>query len=258
MLKKRIIPVVLLDGFSVLKTRKFGTRRNLGSPITVMTTYNKRNVDELIILDIDASKQNRKIDHFIIKDITDGCFMPLTIGGGLKSCSDIELLLNSGADKITINSSALTSPSLILEAVHNFGSQCIVVSIDIKSINGNLFIHSDTTDTSNIDIIEYLKLLENSGVGEIFINDVDRDGEMNGPNCDLAKVVSDTVKTPIIFAGGIGLPEHCSELIKKGNVDAIGVSSIFHFTDYTPEDCRRALRDSGIPARINENEVEFI
>jgi imidazole glycerol-phosphate synthase subunit HisF len=255
MLKKRIIPVVLLDGFSVLKTRKFGTRRNLGSPITVMTTYNKRNVDELIILDIDASKQNRTIDHFIIKDITDGCFMPLTIGGGIKSCNDIELLLSSGADKITINSIALSSSSFILEAVRNFGSQCIVASIDVKNIDGNLSIHSETSDTSNIDIMEYLKLLENSGVGEIFINDVDRDGEMNGPNYELAKVVSDTVKVPIIFSGGIGQPLHCSELIKKGNVDAVGVSSIFHFTDYTPEDCRRALRDSGIPARMNENEV---
>lgn len=251
MLKKRIIPVVLIDGFSILKTRKFGARRNLGSPITIMNTYNKRNIDELIILDIDASKQNRAIDHFIIKEITDGCFMPLTIGGGIKSCKDIELLLSSGADKITINSSALSSPNFILEAVSNFGSQCIVASVDVTNVDGKFSIHCETTEASNIDIIDYLKLLENSGVGEIFINDVDRDGEMNGPNFELANIVSDTVKLPIIFAGGIGKPQHCSELIKQGNVDAVGVSSIFHFTDYTPEDCRRALRDAGIPARLN-------
>ena len=141
MLRKRIIPIVLLDGFSVLKTINFNQRRNLGSPITVARTYNTRNVDELVLLDIDATKQKRSIDKFTIAEVAKECFMPLTVGGGIKTVKEIQGLLAKGADKIAINSYALENPAFIKEASDMFGSQCIVVSIDVVEDNDNFYIY---------------------------------------------------------------------------------------------------------------------
>ena len=249
MLKKRIIPIVLLDGFSVLKTIKFNTRRNLGSPITVMRTYNTRNVDELIILDIDASKQNRPIDHFTIKEITNDCFMPLTVGGGIKNCHDIENILKFGADKVSFNSAAINNSKFVDEAVKNFGSQCIVISIDVIKSNGNYFVFSQNKINLDLNLMDWCKKLSSSGVGEILINNVSLDGTMEGCDSNLAKKLVEKVKVPFIFAGGVSSPQNVAELFALSDIDAVGVSSIFHFTDYTPKDCRKALLEAGIPAR---------
>lgn len=249
MLKKRIIPVVLIDGFSVLKTINFDVRRNLGSPVTVMRTYNTRNVDEMIILDIDATRQHRSIDKFTIAEISKDCFMPLTVGGGISCCKDIEDLLKAGADKISINSIALNRPESVKIFSDEFGSQCIVVSIDLVEQEGKYYIYIDGVVRVDINLYDYLKALEDSGAGEILVNSVTRDGSMAGGDVNMAKFINELIHVPLIYCGGISSPENSVEVIKTSDVDALGISSIFHFTNYTPDDCRKALRENGIPAR---------
>lgn len=249
MLKNRIIPIVLLDGFSVLKTVRFNERRNLGSPVTVMRTYNTRNVDEMILLDIDASKQCRPIDKFTIKEISADCFMPLTVGGGISNCKHIEELLSIGADKISINTAPYKNPILIQEAAANFGSQCIVVSVDIVKVDQTYHLYSNNKVLEGLDVIDWIAKIQELGAGEILINDVSKDGTMSGFDTHLAEMVAGMVEIPLIYAGGINSPSNACDLIKASGADAAGVSSIFHFTDYTPEDCRKSLRSAGVPAR---------
>lgn len=248
MLKKRIIPIVLLDGFSVLKTINFKQRRNLGSPVTVLKTYNTRNVDELVLLDIDASKQSRSIDKFIIKEIAQECFMPLTVGGGIRTISEIQDLLKVGADKVCLNSIAFESPDFIVQSSSTFGSQCITVSIDIVEEEGRFYRYSNGIIQRDLDLNHWIPYIEKCGAGEILINNVTRDGLMIGGDKNLAQYISELVNIPVIYAGGISSPEDSSYLADC-KVSAVGISSIFHFTDYTPEDCRLALENKGIPVR---------
>ena len=245
MLKHRIIPIVLIDGFSVLKTINFKTRRGLGSPITVMRTYETRNVDEMVILDIDASKQSRSMDKWLVQEISQDCFMPLTIGGGIKTCYQIEELLEAGADKVSINTSSITDTAFIKEAVKVFGAQCIVISIDVgadaKLYNPGL--------SSEISVQDHIAMMHDCDVGEFLICDVAKEGTMEGPNLSLATDLTSKIEKPVIYAGGVSKPADCVDLIQSANINAVGVSSIFHFTDYTPQDCRNALVEAGIPAR---------
>ncbi len=170
MLRHRVIPVVLLDGYSVVKTVQFDIRRNLGNPITVARIYNSRNVDELILLDIDASKENRHIDFITIEDMASECFMPLTVGGGLRTCDDIGKALQKGADKVVLNTSALIDSNIIKRASSTFGSQCIVVSVDVNK-NGSCYsIFSHSGCKINIEFLEWCKKAESLGAGELFIN----------------------------------------------------------------------------------------
>jgi imidazole glycerol-phosphate synthase subunit HisF len=245
MLKHRIIPIVLIDGFSVLKTIKFETRRNLGSPITVLRTYETRNVDELIMLDINASLEDRYFDRWLVEELSSECFMPLTIGGGIKSCRQIEDLLSAGADKVSINTSALTDLKFINEAVFEFGSQCIVASIDI--ISAEQIYNKRVSETPNL--ADHVKLLDDCDIGEYLFCDVSREGTMLGPDLKLANLLAGLSSKPTIYAGGVALPSDCADLIEVGNVDAVGCSSIFHFKNFTPEDCRSSLRGRSIPAR---------
>tara|TARA_B110000211_G_scaffold184861_1_gene209654 strand:- start:6708 stop:7454 length:747 start_codon:yes stop_codon:yes gene_type:complete len=248
MLRKRIIPIVLLDGFSVLKTINFKDRRNLGSPITVARTYNTRNVDELVLLDIDATKQNRAIDKFTIAEVAKECFMPLTVGGGIRTIKDIQGLLAKGADKISINSYAIENPSFIKEASDIFGAQCIVVSIDVVEIEDSFYIYSQGEINYNLELVDWIKKVESLGAGELLINNVTRDGVMQGGSVKLAELVSNSVLIPVIYVGGISDPGDAA-LIAKTNVSAIGIASIFHFTDFTPNDCRDRLRVEKIAVR---------
>jgi cyclase len=245
MLKHRIIPIVLIDGFSVLKTINFKTRRGLGSPVTVMRTYETRNVDEMVILDIDASKQGRSIDKWLIKEISQDCFMPLTIGGGIKTCFEIEELLESGADKVAINSSSINDTNFIKEAVNVFGSQCIVISVDVDA-DAQIYNLNQSTE---LTVAQHIDQIHDCDVGEFLICDVAKEGTMEGPNLNLAQTLTNRIEKPVIYAGGVSKPSDCVELIQNANINAVGVSSIFHFTDYTPQDCRKALLDNGIPAR---------
>ena len=248
MLRKRVIPIVLLDGFSVLKTINFSSRRNLGSPITVARTYNTRNVDELVLLDIDATKQKRSIDKFTIAEVARECFMPLTVGGGIRTIRDIQGLLAKGADKISINSYALENPFFIKEASDIFGAQCIVVSIDVVEIEDNFYIYNQGQIDNDLELADWIKTVERLGAGELLINNVTRDGSMQGGNVKLAELVSNSVSIPVIYVGGISNPGDAVS-IAKTNVSGVGVSSIFHFTDATPNDCRNALKEGGVPVR---------
>ncbi|KJY78451.1 imidazole glycerol phosphate synthase [Vibrio coralliilyticus] len=248
MLRKRIIPVVLLDGFSVLKTINFQQRRNLGSPVTVARTYNTRNVDELVLLDIDASTQGRSIDKFTIAEIAQDCFMPLTVGGGIKTIKDIRELLSKGADKVAINSHAIQHPQFIKESSDIFGSQCIVVSIDIVEDNDSFSIYSCGNILRDLKLVDWAKKAESLGAGELLINNVTRDGSMEGGCIELAEYVSKAVSIPVIYAGGVSSPSDAA-LIAQTKVSGVGISSIFHFTDYTPKDCNDALRRSNVPVR---------
>jgi imidazole glycerol-phosphate synthase subunit HisF len=249
MLRNRVIPIVLIDGFSVLKTINFKQRRNLGSPITVARTYNTRNVDELILLDIDASKQDRSIDLFTIQDIALELFMPLTIGGGIKTTQDIAQALAKGADRVSINTAALEKPQIIRESSYLFGSQCIVVSIDVHKVDGQYRIYSHVGKIFDYDLFDWLQEVESLGAGEILLNNVDQDGLMAGIDRELIAKVAKRVSIPIIAAGGVANPQDCVGAIRSG-ASAIGVSSIFHFTSFTPDECKQCMAEHDIPVRL--------
>ena len=250
MLRTRVIPIVLLNSdYSVIKTIQFNIRRNLGNPIVVSRIYDTRNVDELILLDIDASKENRDIDVYTVEAISSECFMPLTIGGGLRTCDDIERTLKAGADKVSLNSVIFERPEFLKEAVSVFGSQCIVASIDVKKDEGGrytIFSHSNRKVKYSFE--EYLKLVIGYGVGEILLNSVDCDGIMKGYDLELINCTSSMTNIPVIVAGGASGSEDCVKAIKSG-ASAVAAASIFHFTQCTPEICKQSLAHAGIPVR---------
>ncbi|MEH6447893.1 MAG: HisA/HisF-related TIM barrel protein [Oleispira sp.] len=248
MLRKRIIPIVLLDGFSVLKTINFSRRRNLGSPITVMRTYNTRNVDELILLDIDASNSGRSIDKFTLLDITKECFMPLSVGGGISTIKDIEDLLSVGADKVVLNTAALKDPQFINSAANRFGSQCIIISIDVIKTNDKYLVYNKNCEDLELELTDWLLQVERQGAGEILINSVDLDGSLSGGDSALAELAASVVNIPVIYCGGISTPKNAADIAAL-SVSAVAAASIFHFTEHTPEECRQALSIEGVPVR---------
>jgi len=249
MLRHRVIPMVLLDGYSVVKTIKFDVRRNLGNPITVARIYNTRDVDELILLDIDAAKEQRRIDLVTVEDITRECFMPLTVGGGLRTCEDIAEALAHGADKVAINTIFLEDPSVARESARVFGSQCIVVSLDVTcDSDGRYILHSHSGGRVRRSFDEAIALCNECEVGEILVNSVDRDGVMTGYDIALIDYAARRTSIPIIAAGGAGKPEDCAMIVKAG-ASAAAAASMFHFTSITPRTCRDAMRDAGIPVR---------
>ncbi|MCK4809392.1 MAG: imidazole glycerol phosphate synthase subunit HisF [Candidatus Omnitrophica bacterium] len=248
MLRRRVIPVVLLDGYSVVKTIQFNIRRNLGNPITVARIYNTRDVDELILLDIDASKEGRCIDLHTIEEVALECFMPLTVGGGLKTCEDIENVLKKGADKVVLNTAALKNPDIVKKSSLAFGSQCIVVSIDVKKNRDGYGIFSHSGYKTHKDLIEWCKELACLGAGEFLINSVDLDGKMAGYDYGLIEKVAKVVNIPVIACGGASKPDNCSKAIHRGAC-AVAAASMFHFTEYTPNDCKKAMKTANIPVR---------
>ncbi|RZA03159.1 MAG: imidazole glycerol phosphate synthase subunit HisF [Moraxellaceae bacterium] len=249
MLRTRIIPVILIDGFSVIKTCQFGVRRNLGNPIQVVRTYNTRNVDELIILDIDAHKQNRTIDLWTIRDITQDCFMPLTIGGGIKSLEDIRQTLLAGADKICINTQAILQPDLITQAAEQFGRQCIVVSVDVLWHEERAYVHNTHVPVRQLLVSDWLEQVQDLGAGEILITGVVAEGTMQGPDLSLLELIKNKVNIPYIYNGGIKQTSDCVDVIEQG-AHAVAASSIFHFTSITPEECKQAMDRAGIAVRL--------
>ena len=249
MLRTRVIPVILIDGFSVLKPRQFGVRRNLGNPIQVVRTYNTRNVDELIILDIDAHIQNRTIDLWTIRDITEDCFMPLTIGGGIQSLEDIRQTLLAGADKICLNTQALLQPHLIKQAAEQFGRQCIVVSVDVVWQQGVAYVHNTKIAPGQLALCDWLEEVQYLGAGEILITSVAVEGTMQGPDLALLQLIKDRVHIPYIYCGGVKQASDCVDIIQQG-AHAVAASSIFHFTSITPEECKQAMDKAGIAVRL--------
>jgi cyclase len=252
MLKVRMIPTLLYKDFGLVKGVGFDSWRRVGTALPAIKVYNTRQVDELILLDIAATPQGRTIDFEEVDQLADECFMPLTVGGGIRTVEDIRRLLRAGADKVAINSSAVDHPSLISEAASRFGSQCIVVSIDyIRELDGKCAVttHSGKRKTDRTPV-EWARDVAALGAGEILLTSVERDGTMQGYDTEMLRAVTEAVDIPVIASGGAGTYEHMAAAILEGGASAIAAASIFHFTESTPLEAKRFLREKGIPVRV--------
>ncbi|HLC96361.1 MAG TPA: glycosyl amidation-associated protein WbuZ [Candidatus Nanoarchaeia archaeon] len=251
MLKTRLIPVLLLKQGRMVKTIQFDKERDVGNPVTTAKIYNAQNADELVFLDILASVEERDMLIDIINRVTEECFMPLTVGGGVKTLDDIRSLLKAGADKVSINSAAVENPKLIEAAARKFGSANIVASIDFKDVQGakKAVTHRGTHNT-NLDPVAWAKELQALGAGEIFLNNVDADGMMRGYDIQTIRAVSDAVSIPVIACGGAGTLQDFVDAIREGHASAVAAGSIFHFTDQSPIKARRFMHTAGLNVRM--------
>lgn len=249
MLKIRVIPVLSFNGFALVKTKQFANPRMVGNPTQAAKVYNSRNVDELVFIDIFASQQKRKINLSVVKQVINECFMPVSIGGGINTIEDINDLLKIGADKVVLKTVAMKNPSFIREASQIFGSQCIVVSVDVKKVDNEYLIYHFEDNTNRL-AGTFTKEMQDMGAGELIINDVDNDGIMNGFNTEMFSTLCKDIKIPVIASGGAGKPKHFSELLEKVNVTGIAAASIFHYTQYTPFDIKYAINQINHPVRL--------
>ena len=278
MLTKRIIPCLDVKDGRVVKGVNFVNLRDAGDPVEIAAAYEKEGADELTFLDITASHEKRDIILEIVARTAERVFMPLTVGGGVRCLDDIRNLLNSGADKVAINTAAVKNPEFVRNAAERFGSQCIVVAIDAKRVgttrkttDSNLswnklhsdlfltekesklsfevFIHGGRTPTS-INVLPWAQLMENYGAGEILLTSMDCDGTKNGYDLELNCSVSESLTIPLIASGGAGTLEHLFDGISKGKADAVLAASIFHFKEFTVGETKNYLRSKGIPVRI--------
>ncbi len=247
MLKVRIIPVLLLKNGRMVKGKKFTDFKDTGDPIFASRIYNAQFVDELIFLDIDATNESRETNVEVISEVSKECFMPLTIGGGISSIQQIRKLLNAGADKVVINTAALNNPSFITEAADVFGSQCIVVGIDVKFEDNGYVIYSNSGKVRREeDLVNYIKTVESLGAGEIFINSIDNDGMMEGYDQQLIELVMSSTSLPVIACGGAGNFMHLVNTFKSTGVSALAMASIYHFGDNNPVRARSYLKNNDI------------
>ena len=249
MLKIRIIPILTFNGWSLVKTKRFSNPRIVGNPVQAARVYNSRGVDELIFLDIFASKQKRKINSKIVKDVIDECFMPVGIGGGISSISDINDMLKIGADKVILKTVALLNPTFLKEASYFFGSQCISVSVDVfQDEDGVYMIYNEFG--IKISMNDFIKKIQDLGAGEIILNSVEKDGTMEGFDCLMYSKAHEVTTLPIVCVGGGGNMLHYERLFTKTNCEAVGSASIFHFTQHTPLDIKNILKNLGKPVRV--------
>ena len=252
MLKNRIIPCLDVKNGRVVKGINFIDLVDAGDPVEQAKIYNDGGADEICFLDITASYENRKTILEVVKKTTAKCFVPITVGGGIHSTSDISNLLLTGADKVSINTAAVTNENLIKEGAEKFGSQCIVVAVDAKKVNNNkweVFTHGGRKSTGK-DVLNFVKKMETLGAGEILLTSMDRDGTKKGYDLDLTKKVSNLANIPVIASGGVGSLEHLHEGFKIGKASAVLAASIFHFGKYSILDAKQYLDAKGIPVRI--------
>ena len=247
MLKNRIIPILTFNGLGLVKTKGFKNPRMVGNPVQTARVYNSRGVDELIFLDIYATKQSRMINLSLVKEVIKECYMPVSIGGGIQTIDQINDLLKIGADKVVIKSKALTDKKFLKEAINFFGSQCICISVDVLFVNNNYLIYNDLG--LKISLEEFITEMSLINAGEFLVNSVNNDGIMNGFDIDLINKVEKMTTIPVIAAGGGGKPEHYSTLFNKTKINAVASSSIFHFTQYTPLDIKNELKKFNFPVR---------
>lgn len=250
--KIRIMPTLLFKEMGLVKGIAFDSWRRVGSVMQAVKVYNLREVDELVFLDITATRDGRSVDFETIDELADECFMPLAVGGGIRSVEDVRRLLQVGADKVVVNTAAVETPELIQQVSRRFGAQCMVVSIDARRRpNGSyeVFTHSGTRSTG-LDPAALARHSEALGAGEILITSVERDGTMIGYDLELTREVSEAVSIPVIASGGAGNYEHMAQVLRGGNVSAISAASIFHFTQQTPLEAKRYLRDQGFSVRL--------
>jgi cyclase len=250
MLKKRIIPVLLLKKGRLVKTLQFGKYRDVGEPVSQAKIYDAQKADELIFLDIDATSEKRDAAYDVIRNAANECFMPMTIGGGIGNIETIHRMLKIGADKVAINAAAIENPLFIIEAAAKFGSQCIVISIDVKKNQGRyeVFTHNGKTSTGK-DPVEWAREVERLGAGEILLTSIDNEGTMKGYDLSLIKSVADAVGIPVIANGGAGTLQDFHNAILIGKASAVAAGSLFHFTDQSLIKTRRFLKVHGVEVR---------
>jgi len=252
MLKNRIIPCLDVKNGRVVKGINFVDLVDAGDPVEQAKIYDEQGADELCFLDITASNENRNTILDIVKKTAEKCFMPLTVGGGIRTLEDIRSLLLAGADKVSINTAAVNNKNLVKESAEKFGSQCIVVAVDAKKVKANkweIFTHGGRKATG-VDALMFVEKMEKMGAGEILLTSMDRDGTKKGYDLDLTKKVSNLTNLPVIASGGVGNLEHLQQGIKIGKANAVLAASIFHFGEHTILEAKQYLDSKGIPVRI--------
>ena len=252
MLSVRIIPCLDVKNGRVVKGVNFVNLIDAGDPVEQAKAYEQQGADELVFLDITASSDNRAIMHDVVERTASQCFMPLTVGGGLRTLEDIRMMLNAGADKVSLNTSAITNPDLVSQASAKFGNQCIVVAIDAKRDGENswkVYTHGGRNKTE-LDAVEWAKEVEKRGAGEILLTSMDRDGVKTGYDVELTRAVSDAVSIPVIASGGAGTLEHLVDGVKKGGASAVLAASIFHFGEVEISELKKILAQNDIIMRL--------
>ncbi len=251
MLKNRIIPCLDVKKGRVVKGINFVDLKDAGDPVEQAKIYSEGGADEICFLDITASNENRNIIYDVVEKTSKKCFVPLTVGGGIKNIEDISKLLNCGADKVSINTAAVQNSEVVKDSSQKFGSQCIVVAIDAKN-NGDMweiYTHGGRNKTG-IDAIKFAKKMEESGAGELLVTSMDRDGTQVGYDIDLMSKISSKVNIPVIASGGVGNLDHLVDGIKLGKASAVLAASIFHYGKYSIKQAKEYLDSKGIPVRI--------
>lgn len=253
MLTKRIIPCLDVKDGRVVKGVSFVNLRDAGDPVEVAMAYDREGADELCFLDITASHENRKTIIDVVERTAAKVFMPVTVGGGVRTLDDIRNLLNAGADKVSINTAAVERPEFVKEAAERFGTQCIVVAIDAKRESAanrwEVFTHGGRKPTG-LDVLEWANRMERFGAGDILLTSMDQDGQQSGYDLGLTAAVSERVSIPVIASGGAGTLEHLYDGFMKGKADAVLAASIFHFRTFTIPQAKTYLRDRGVPVRV--------
>lgn len=255
-LAKRIIPCLDVDAGRVVKGVQFVDIRDAGDPIEVAKRYDVQGADEITFLDITATHHERDTMIHVVEAVASQVFIPLTVGGGIRSVDDIRRMLNAGADKVGINSAAVKNPEFVREAAEKFGSQCIVVAIDAKKVSTQgepnkweIFTHGGRQPTG-LDAVEWAKKMVAYGAGEILLTSMDKDGTKSGFDLDLTRAISDAVDVPVIASGGVGKLQDLTDGIKLGHADAVLAASIFHFGDHTVEEAKQQMASQGIEVRL--------
>lgn len=252
MLAKRIIPCLDVDNGRVVKGVQFVDIKDAGDPVEVAKRYNEQGADEITFLDITATHHGRDTTYHTVERMAETVFVPLTVGGGVRKIDDIRNLLNAGADKVGINSAAITNPDFVGEAAARFGNQCIVVAIDAKKVGENkweIFTHGGRNATG-IDAIDWAVRMAGYGAGELLVTSMDADGTKNGYDLDLMKKITQSVNVPVIASGGVGNLQHLADGVLHGGADAVLAASIFHFGEYTVDEAKRFMAKQGIEMRL--------
>jgi cyclase len=252
MLAKRIIPCLDVTAGRVVKGVSFVELRDAGDPVEIARRYDEQGADELTFLDITASSDDRSIIFHIIEKVAEQVFIPLTVGGGVREVQDVRNLLNAGADKVSINTSAVSNPQLVADAAAKYGSQCIVVAIDAKQVQPGkweVFTHGGRKATG-LDVIEWAKKMQLLGAGEILLTSMDQDGQKRGFDLGLTRAVTDALEIPVIASGGVGNLQHLADGVKQGGADAVLAASIFHFGEYTVQQAKQYMAQQGIEVRL--------